>query len=78
MFQDQNSPLLPQIEEDEEDEINEEAQRYIRFTENGKTIELISPGSKGVLKIRNSKIPIASDALRFEELRHIENTIVGM
>ena len=31
-----------------------------------------------MLKIRNSKIPIASDALRFEELRHIENTIVGM
>ena len=61
-----------------EDENNEEAQRFIRFANDGKTIELTSPGSKGVLKIRNSKIPIASDALRFEELVHIENTIVGM
>ena len=51
-----------------EDENNEEAQRFIRFANDGKTIELTSPGSKGVLRIRNSKIPIASDALRFEEL----------
>ena len=55
----------------------EEAEKYIRIKD-GNTIELISPSQKGVLQIRNSKVPIASDALRFEELIHIENTIVSM
>ena len=41
-------------------------------------IELVSPNLKGVLKIKNPKVPIASDALRFAELKHIEDTITGM
>ena len=55
----------------------EERQKCIRVKD-GNTIELISPSQNGVLQIRNSKVPIASDALRFEELVHIENTIVSM
>ena len=39
---------------------------------------MTSPAQKGVLKIRNAKIPIISNALRYEELRHIEETIVDM
>ena len=31
-----------------------------------------------MLKIRNSKIPIQSNALRLEELMHIESAIIGM
>ena len=79
LIKEEMSPLLAQIEEDEEDEINlDEADRCIRVSNNGKTVELISPALKGVLKIRNPKVPIASNALRFQELVHIENTIVGM
>lgn len=73
------SPLLPQIEEDEEDEANkDEAQKCVRVANDGKTIELISPQQKTVLKIRNAKIPITSNALRYQELKHIEDTIVSM
>ena len=73
------SPRLHQIEEDEEDESPDEAKRFIRVSKTDKNvIELISPAQHTVLKIRNSKIPIASDALRFQELVHIENAIVGM
>lgn len=73
------SPLLAKISEDEEDDtVPDEAARCIRVSNNGKTVELISPAHMGVLKIRNPKIPIASNALRFQELLHIENTIVGM
>lgn len=39
---------------------------------------MVSPGQVGVMKIRNARIPVASDPLRFEELQHIENTIIGM
>ena len=56
----------------------DEARKCIRIGSDGKTIELISPQQKGILKIRNSKIPIASNALRYQELKHIEDTIVGM
>ena len=31
-----------------------------------------------MLKIKNSKIPIRSDALRFQELMHIESQIINM
>lgn len=75
------SPALPQIDEsdnDEENKILEEANKFIRKTGDGKTIELVSPNQKGFLRIRNSKIPITSDALRFQELQHIEDTITGM
>ena len=72
-----NSPLLQlaQIEEDDEDEkqAKADAEKLIRKGNEKNTIELVSPQLKGVLKIRNSKIPIASDALRFQELMHIEN-----
>ncbi len=30
------------------------------------------------MKIKNPRIPVASDPLRFEELKHIEDTIIGM
>jgi len=57
--QDGASPLLPLIEEDEEFEAQQdEAQKCIRIGKDGQTIELISPAQKGVLKIRNAKIPI--------------------
>ena len=47
------TPLLPKIEEDDEDERKDEAQRFVRFAKDGKTVELISPQQRGVLKIRN-------------------------
>ena len=57
---------LELIEEDEEDESPEETGRFIRVDKNDKnTIELISPNQSTVMKVRNSKIPIASDHLRF-------------
>ena len=57
----------------------EEASRFIRVSKSDKnTIELISPNQGTVMKIKNTKIPIASDHLRFQELVHIENAIVGM
>ena len=73
---------IAEIEEDSEEEshrkIKEEANKFIKVSPDGKTIELISPAQSSSIKIKNSKIRIASDALRFEELRHIENTIAGM
>ena len=80
MTADQMSPKeLQKIAEDEEYESLEEAGRFIRVAKNDKnTIELISPNQSTVMKVRNPKIPIASDHLRFQELVHIENAIVGM
>ena len=77
---DPSSPKeLHQIEEDEEGESPEETGRFIRVAKNDKnTIELISPNESTVMKVRNPKIQIASDPLRFQELVHIENAIVGM
>ena len=74
------SPILPQIEEQllVNDQDTGEGSKFIRMAADGKTIELISPAQKGMIQIKNSKIPIVSDALRFEELMHIENTINDM
>ena len=70
---------MHKIEEDHEGECPDEGNKFIRWAKDDKnTIELISPNTHTVLKIRNSKIPIASDHLRFQELLHIENAIVGM
>ena len=75
----EQSPL-PRIAEDDESEHHniQETNKFIRLAEDGKTVELISPNEQGILRIKNPKIAIASDALRFQELTHIENTIVGM
>ncbi len=76
---DASSPLLHNIEEDDEDEhIKHDVTDFIRKAPDGKTIELISPGQSGVMKIKNPRIPVASNPLRFEELKHIEDTIIGM
>ena len=50
----------------------------MRFTDNGKNVELVGPGGQGVFKIKNPKVPISTSALRFEELSHIEAQITGM
>lgn len=75
------SPLL-RLAEIEEDQENEEhayyAEKLIRKGSDANTIELVSPYTKGVLRIRNPKIAIASDPLRFQELMHIEQQIVNM
>lgn len=72
------SPILDKIDEDDEDEVQEEANKYIKYAIDGKSVELSGPTQRGVLRIRNPKVPISSNALRFQELMHIENTIVGM
>lgn len=57
---------LAEIEEDEEDEMTAlEGNKLIRKGRDANTIELVSPCMKGIMKVRGSKIPIASDALRF-------------
>ena len=79
MLRDSPSQLLTKVEEDESEDLNnDEAEQYVKLSADGKWVELISPGQKGSIKIRNPKIPIASDALRFQELVHIEKTIVNM
>ena len=66
LLNDGGSPLLHPIDEDEDDDVQlDEAQKCIRIGTDGKTIELINPLGKGILRIRNSKIPISSNALRF-------------
>ena len=75
----EQSPLPRIVEDDESEHHNiQETSKHIRLAEDGKTVELISPNEQGILRIKNPKIAIASDALRFQELTHIENTIVGM
>ena len=71
------TPLLPKIAEHDYDEA-EEGNRFINKLADGNTIELTSPNSKTIMRIRNSKIPIVSDNLRFQELQHIERTMNGM
>jgi len=78
ILSDPTSPVLSQIREDEDEELLDEGRRLIRRSENGKTVELHSPSVRGVIKIRNCKVPIASDALRFQELKHIENQMSNM
>lgn len=63
--------MLPTILKEAES-ANQEHKKHVRFSENGKNIELISPNKQGIFKIKNSRVPIASSALRFEELQHIE------
>lgn len=65
-------------EEEYDDELANEAKKFVRFAQDGKTVELYSPQLKGCIKIKNTKIPIISSALRFEELKHIEDAILGM
>ena len=55
-----------------------EAKKYIRYKDEGKTIEIISPQMKGILRIKGSKVNIAPNPLRFEELQYIESAIVSM
>ena len=69
--------MLPTIIKDVESQ-NQEHKKHVRFSENGKQVELISPNKQGIFKIKNSRVPIASSALRFEELQHIEAQIQGM
>ena len=74
------SPLPRIVEDDEQSEqLNQqEYSKFIRLAADGKTVELVSPNQQGILRIKDPKIAITSDALRFQELAHIENTIVGM
>ena len=58
--------MLTKVEEEESEDLNnDEAQQYIKLSADGNWVELSSPGQKGSIRIRNPKIPIASDALRF-------------
>ena len=55
-----------------------EAKKYVRYINDGKTVEIISPNMKGVLKIKGSKVNIAPNPIRFEELKYIEKSITDM
>ena len=57
--------MLTKVEEESEDLNTDEAQQYIKLSADGNWVELSSQGQKGSIRIRNPKIPIASDALRF-------------
>ena len=64
--------ILPSIREQARN--NREAKKYVRFIDDG-AVELISPSSRGVVRIQNCKVPIASSDIRLDELRHIDQTI---
>ena len=68
----ESSPLLPSIREQARK--NHEAKKYVRFVDDG-AVELISPSSKGVVRIENCKVPVSSSDIRLDELRHIDQTI---
>ena len=68
---------LPYIIE-ENGEVDAEHKKHVRFSDNGKNIELISPNKQAIFRIKNCNAHISSSALRFEELKHIENQIQGM
>ena len=57
---------LQQVVEDEESENLNLPVCFIRAAKNDKnTIELISPDESTIIKVRNTKIPLASDYFRF-------------
>ena len=61
----ESTALLPLIMQQSEQ--NKEAKKHVRFIDNGQ-VELISPNKKGIVRIKNCKVPISTSALRFEEL----------
>ena len=63
------SPILPSIRE--QARRNYEAKKFVRFVDNG-GVELISPSSRGVVRIKDCKVPISSSDIRLDELRHID------
>ena len=66
---------MPSIREQAKN--NDEAKKYVRFVQDG-VVELISPNSKGVVRINKCKVPVASSDLRLEELKHIDQTISNL
>ena len=64
--------ILPSIRD--QARVNREAKKYVRFVDNG-AVELISPSSRGDVRIQNCKVPISSSDIRLDELRHIDQTI---
>ena len=52
-----------------------EASKHVIFSPAGTTVDFISPNKQGMMRIRNVHVPISTNALRFMELRHIEDAI---
>ena len=69
------SPSLPSIRE--QVKANKEAKNFVRYIEGG-GVELISPNSRGKVRIKNCKIPVSTSDLRLEELKLIDQTIKNL
>ena len=67
-----DSADLDQISESDSEEDDTEAKKYVRYQDNGKTVEIISPRMQGILKIKEPKVNIMPNPTKFLELKHIE------
>ena len=67
------SGFLPSIERYKRNNTKvNDGKGHVKFSPNETTVELTSPNGKEVFRVKNPKVKIASDPLRFAELKHIE------
>ena len=50
----------------------------MKFSPFGTTVDFISPDKRGVMRIKNVKVPIKTSALQFSELKHLQGCINDM
>ena len=66
------------VPETEEERREREAAKYLKVDGKTKTVELISPATGKVLRINNCSARIATSADALEDLKKIEEDVIGM